>query len=481
MRTTPVPGAKRCDLMARQAAEAWRSTISLFVSVAVAWKTLFAHAGPIRLVPATVRCLPSLASGRMIWMYHSILAATPVDRDSMPQDRLDISQRVRTNPLPWTGQFSPQLVEALLRAYASHGAVVLDPFVGSGTSLGEAARLGLAATGSDINPAAVALARLYGMANCPVAVRADILASLHERLAEVVPPDMPLFAGGRRQTLDKGSIERALVGLWRESPIGPARDIWAALVVLCDFFQQHLDVTTVHQTWARLERTIRFLPTSSKLVTIRQADARALPLESRSVDLILTSPPYINVHNYHQKFRRSVEALDCDILAIARCEIGSNRRNRGNRFLTVVQYALDMTLALREMVRVAKADARLILVLGRESTVRGTRFLNGELVAELAVDGLRLELERRQERVFRNRFGTNIFEDILHLRASGEYLDEDEALKSARGVARRVLSSTRPLVPQKAQAGLDQALARVDDVPASSMLPASALSQLAPP
>ncbi len=100
---------------------------------------------------------------------------------------------------------------------------------------------------------------------------------------------------------------------------------------------------------------------SSRPVVIRQADARALPLESCSADLILTSPPYINVHNYHQKFRRSAEALDCDILAIARCEIGSNRRNRGNRFLTVIQYALDMTLALREMVRVAKADARLIL------------------------------------------------------------------------------------------------------------------------
>ena len=401
----------------------------------------------------------------------------------MPQDRLDIHQRVRTNPLPWAGQFSPQLVEAPLRAYASHGALVLDPFVGSGTSLGEAARLGLAATGSDINPAAVALARLYGMANCPVAVRADILASLHARLGEVVPPpDPPLFvARERRQTLDRGNIERALVRLWRESPIGPAKDIWAALVVLCDFFQQHLDVTTVHRTWARLERTIRYLPMSNQPVVIRQADARALPLESRSADLVLTSPPYINVHNYHQKFRRSAEALDCDILAIARCEIGSNRRNRGNRFLTVVQYALDMTLALREMVRVAKADARLILVLGRESTVRGTRFLNGELVAELAVDGLRLELERRQERVFRNRFGTNIFEDILHMRVRGEYSDEDDALKSARRVARRVLSTARPFVPPKERAGLDEALGRVDDVPASSMPTRSALSQLTPP
>ena len=419
----------------------------------------------------------------MTRMQRSILAATPVDRDSIPQDRLDISQRVRTNPLPWTGQFSPQLVEGLLRTYASHGALVLDPFVGSGTSLGEAARLGLAATGSDINPAAVALARLYGIANLSVAAREDLLASLHMRLGDAIPPpDAPLFvAADGHQVLDRDNIEEGLVRLWRESPVGPAKDIWAALVVLCDFFQQDLDVATVYRTWARLERAIRYLPMSSRPVVIRQADARALPLESRSADLILTSPPYINVHNYHQKFRRSAEALDCDILAVARCEIGSNRRNRGNRFLTVIQYALDMTLALREMVRVAKADARLILVLGRESTVRGTRFLNGELVAELAVAALHLALERRQERVFRNRFGASIFEDILHLRTDGDSTDEDAALKSARCVVRGVLAATRPLVPPKERAGLEEALGRVDDVQASSMPTSTALSQLAAP
>ena len=38
--------------------------------------------------------------------------------------------------------------------YALRNGVVLDPFVGSGTSLVEAARLGLPACGGDLNPAA---------------------------------------------------------------------------------------------------------------------------------------------------------------------------------------------------------------------------------------------------------------------------------------------------------------------------------------
>ena len=86
--------------------------------------------------------------------------------------------------------------------------------------------------------------------------------------------------------------------------------------------------------------------------------------------VLFSALPYINVHNYHQKYRRSAEALYWNALAVARSDIGSNRQNRANRFLTVVQYTLDMSLALREMARVARRGARLILVLGRESSVR---------------------------------------------------------------------------------------------------------------
>ena len=103
------------------------------------------------------------------------------------------------------------------------------------------------------------------------------------------------------------------------------RRLAAALVVLCDFHRKHLNADAVHKTWSRLEHIVRDLPESDRLVTVHHADARALPIDSNSVDMVLTSPPYINVHNYHQTFRRSVEALDWDVLALARSEIGSNR------------------------------------------------------------------------------------------------------------------------------------------------------------
>ena len=404
---------------------------------------------------------------------HDTFAATPLDRTSLPQGNLDVTERVRTNPFPWAGQFSPQLVERLLTAYAPRNGVVFDPFVGSGTSLVEAARLDLPACGGDLNPAAVALARVYRLVNLDAAERTALLGGLRERLFETIGlPCGPLFFTEARWPAARSALESALVALWRESHPGPAQVLMAALVVLCDFHREHLDAETIHKTWLRLERIVRTLPESARPVVVHHADARALPVESGSADLVLTSPPYINVHNYHQKYRRSVEALEWDVLAVARSEIGSNRQNRGNRFLTVVQYSLDMALALREMARVVRRGSRLILVLGRESSVRGTRFFNGELVTEVAVQGVGLEIERRQERVFRNRYGTDIYEDVLHFRSTDEVPGDDACLTAARRIAGQILTASWCFVPSAERPGLEDAMARLDDI-APSPMPAS--------
>ena len=89
----------------------------------------------------------------------------PVDTSEIPQYRLNIENKKMSNPLPWKGQFSPELVQALLKRYSEPDMVVLDPFLGSGTVLLEAGRAGLAAYGTEINPAAVILARTYHYIN----------------------------------------------------------------------------------------------------------------------------------------------------------------------------------------------------------------------------------------------------------------------------------------------------------------------------
>ncbi len=109
-----------------------------------------------------------------------------------------------------------------------------------------------------------------------------------------------------------------------------------------------------------------------------------------------------------------MELIGWDLLRVAKSEIGSNRKHRGNRFLTVVQYALDMLQSLREMRRLVRPNGRIIIVVGRESNMRGIPFHNYQILAALAVGGAGLRLALRQERKFLNRFGETIYEDLLH-------------------------------------------------------------------
>ncbi len=404
-------------------------------------------------------------------LLHETFAATPLDRTSLSQGSLNIEKRVRTNPLPWAGQFSPQLVEELLRAFSPDAGLVLDPFVGSGTLLGEAVGIRLAACGCDVNPAAVILARTYELANVEASRRATVIRNLASRLYDRIgPPQGPLFVDKTTRSLDQDTLEISLVDLWRESPPGPEKILAATLVILCDFHRKGLDADRVHSVWWRLNQIVGALRESDQPVTVHHADARTLPVETGSVDLVLTSPPYINVHNYHQQFRRSVEALSWNVLTVARSEIGSNRQNRGNRFLTVIQYSLDMMLALREMARVTRLGGRLILVLGRVSSVRGVQFFNGELVTELAVQGAGLLMEKRQERVFQNRYGADIYEDILHFRTTQDLPDKTWSLGRARRVAGEMLSAACRVAPHKEQVAIADSIERLDGVSPSPLL-----------
>ncbi len=88
-----------------------------------------------------------------------IYATTPFDTSEILQSDLNISKKYRSNPLRWKGQFSPQMIQVLLSKYSNPNCVIFDPFVGSGTVLYEAGLLGLAACGTEINPAAAMLAQ----------------------------------------------------------------------------------------------------------------------------------------------------------------------------------------------------------------------------------------------------------------------------------------------------------------------------------
>lgn len=411
-----------------------------------------------------------------------IYAETPLNTSEIPRADLDIVNKFRSNPLRWNGQFSPQLVQVLLNTYATPGSVLFDPFLGSGTVLLEAGLASLPASGTEINPAAVTLAETYRFINVPLELRRVHLREIGTLLQREFLPALPLFQnpgkglGQKPDSQDAEAIKSRLVELLLAVEGRLQYQLLESLIVLLDFYQPNLSTHKVFTVWKKLTGLVLELPFSQQPIKVFHADARETPLPDASVDLVLTSPPYVNVFNYHQQYRASMEALSWNVLEVAKSEIGSNRKYRGNRFLTVIQFCLDIAQTFDEMVRVCRSDGRLIFIVGRESMVRGTPFFNGEIVAEVAHRALGFDLILRQERVFLNRFGQSIFEDILHFSLPSS--DPGKLfLAHARKVAQDVLEATHSVASDEAKEGIELALTNIDKVRPSPIFNLSKVCQ----
>lgn len=331
-----------------------------------------------------------------------------VDKEFVPQELLDVAARERVSAFPWRGQFTPGLVGVLLDTYARAGATVLDPFAGSGTTLAEATRRNMAAIGAEVNPAALELARVFTLAGVGPPERKDVLERVRQRLMALTGRgnDSPLGGASR------GLVEE-VVDCYESASSGYEANIIAVAMMLAMGDKRSLEAERLDRALSQIADVVVGLPSEVVPCSVHLADSRKLPVPENSVDLVITSPPYINVFNYHQNYRPAVESLGWNVLSVAKSEIGSNRKHRQNRLLTVVQYAQDIMLAMLEFQRVCRPGAHAIIVVGRESRVRGVAFANGEIVGCLAELMPGFEFVRWQERSFTNRFGEKIYEEIL--------------------------------------------------------------------
>ncbi|HCS50112.1 class I SAM-dependent methyltransferase [Rubinisphaera sp.] len=393
------------------------------------------------------------------------LESIPLDKTTLSQSKLDIDKKVRSNLFPWNGQFSPQLISSLVEAYAKPTDIILDPFAGSGTVLVESARHGLTAIGSDINPAPYKISSAYQLINVGHQRRKEILNDIHDVLETSFPTTfmnpsaIPSSEDVKNKLACLSNEIRKNGHLDSDSYSHLKAIVFDALILLLDFHKPDLKIDRLFACWSKLKKQLTELPYSRRKIYVFNNDARKLEVSNQSVDLVITSPPYINVFNYHQKYRRSMEAMGWNLLQVAKSEIGANRKHRQNRFLTVTQYCLDMNSVLDELCRVCKPGARMIVVVGRESNVRKTRFFNAEMIIKLTKECLGLKVMSRQVRSFTNRFGVRIFEDILHIsntRISPPVI-------SPHQLANQILSDALEYSPKESHSDLIDAISRVNE------------------
>lgn len=374
---------------------------------------------------------------------------------SISQGLLNIECKQRSNQIKWNGQFSPQFVEQLVLNFTNISDTIWDPFSGSGTTLIEASQLNRNAVGTEINPAAFFLSRVYSFSELN-----ELDRNQHLKKFEVEHLDLPNLL--LSDPLERFDIQRLADENIVHHLIAVIR---SAFIVYLDVFKNPPIIKNILSKWASFKRMILEIPHSAAKIHIHLADARKSGLKSRSVNCVITSPPYINVFNYHQQYRASVEILHGSVLGAAKSEIGSNRKFRSNRFNTVTQYCIDMNAVFDEISRVVVPNGTVIFVVGRESNVGSTPFFNGDIVGRVATECSGFSLIEKMERWFMNRFGLTIYEDIL-------VFTNTRNLKTAEAhsIAKDTLTEALERCPDKSSPAISEAISMISSIPQSPIL-----------
>ena len=282
---------------------------------------------------------------------------------------------------PYQGKFHPQMARALLNiAGAREGSLVLDPYLGSGTTALEAALLGMRCIGIDMSPLCVLLTRVkIDSAGAVEAIRGRVGALLER--TELDPENAGADEHDNPRVADFVRIARmvALSDVSRRRRDGRAA------------FRKNLKAM-LQSVEAHALALSRF-GISPGAASISQGDARdlaAAAVGDSTVDAVVTSPPYSIALDYVKNDEHALDALGVDLPELRAAMTGVRGRGAKEK---LALYNRDMQRMFREVARVLKPGARAVFVIGN-ATVDRSEYTTTEQMSEWAV---RAGMERERE------------------------------------------------------------------------------------
>ncbi|MCX7887153.1 MAG: DNA methyltransferase [Verrucomicrobiae bacterium] len=276
---------------------------------------------------------------------------------------------------PYKGKYHPQMVRGLANIIGLNpGDTLLDPFVGSGTTLVEGALLGLKTIGFDISPLCVLISK--------------VKANAIHHLDQIERKERTLVLREDRPSTWNWRIEETF-----QDPV-KCFELLAQMIAKSDEARRSRNFGERYfHNKAKMLRSIKLMRDGCNEVGIMPvpahveiADARKLPLPDSSTDGVITSPPYSIALNYVQNDAHSLEALGYDLNRIREDFIGV--RGFGKKRFDL--YEEDMERAYGEMARVLKPGKKACVVIGN-ITYRGKELDTvGNCVRHFERHGLRL-------------------------------------------------------------------------------------------
>ena len=342
---------------------------------------------------------------------------------------------------PFPARMAPDLALEVLEN-SRDSLRILDPMAGSGTVLSIARSRGHQAVGFDIDPLAVLISKVWTTEIDPKVIRdmarvildnaRRIFVSL--RLKDAYPKDSDdetkqfirywFDPYARRQLTSLATVIQEV----QDDTIQNA--FWCAFsrLIITKKSGASLAMDLSHSRPHRVFKYApskpfgKFLASVDRVVKncihssdgrlgpatiVHEGDARALDLEDGSIDLVLTSPPYLNAIDYMRCSKFSLVWMGHSIEDIRRirstsvgAEIGRNvgDDDRYREILTelklqprlqvrqeaiLMRYIDDIRRTMNEVARVLSKNGKAVFVIG-ENTVRGTFIPNASILEKVA-------------------------------------------------------------------------------------------------
>ena len=303
---------------------------------------------------------------------------------------------------PYRGKFHPQMIRALLNIVGvTQSSLVLDPYVGSGTTALEASLLGAKCIGVDVSPLCVLLTRVKTLSVTAVdQVRKKVRALLEEDALD--PRDASTANDTSPIVADFVQVARmvAFSDVSRRKRDGRVS------------FRKNLQAM-LESVEAHASALDRFQITPGNVSAVL-GDSRNLGMVGvgeATVDAVVTSPPYSIALDYMKNDEHALEALDVDLVQIRNCMTGVRGHGRKEK---LAMYNEDLKRMFREVERVLKPGAKAVFVIGN-ATVGGREYTTTRQMSEWAVEA-GLERERELAKIVFGLYNVMLDEKILVFR-----------------------------------------------------------------
>jgi len=355
---------------------------------------------------------------------------------------------------PFPARMPAALAEFLVEQFTDPADTVLDPMVGSGTTIVAARRLGRRAIGFDLDPLSVTLARAVGTTydtpalwkiHDEVLQAAGEILSRPSQLVEALrthfderdrefldywfPPRSQFELFALRSAVSMEDDERVRDFLWLVfSSLIIAKSAGASYALDLAHSRPHRNIEKrivwPLEAWTtRFRRAIKGLPFTSRRESfaeamVRVGDAQHMELADCSADFVLTSPPYRLAIDYVRAHKFSLiwmghrlgelRTLRSSLIGAERALLSPDGLPTSvedalkrsiplpSRRGVIRRYVSDLQASLREIQRVLKPGAVAVVVVG-PSIISRSRHDAPELMRQLA-SAARLDLLATVER-----------------------------------------------------------------------------------